>query len=129
MREAAEQARQGITPAEVLTADRMLMPLGIAWGIAERSGVALAEVIGHVAEDIDAELERGRAVSLALAGPRATAFMLSGLPVLGLALGHAMGARPLSFLLGEGRVVTAIGLALDAGGLWWTQRMIARALR
>ncbi len=45
-----------------------------------------------------------------LAGARATAVMLAGLPVLGLLLGAAMGADPLQVLLHSGR----------GWGAWWS---------
>jgi tight adherence protein B len=129
--DAADQARQaGSVSTVLLAADPSLAPLGLAWSVAEQSGAALADVIGRAADDLDAALEQDRAVSVSLAGPRASALMLAGLPALGLLLGHAMGAHPWHFLTsGAGRLVAAAGLAFDAAGLWWTQRLIARALR
>jgi tight adherence protein B len=130
LRAAANRAREdGSISAALLAAEPLFAPLGHAWGVAEQSGIALAEVVSRVADDLDAELERGRAVSVALASPRATAALLAGLPVLGLVLGTAMGAHPLRFLCGPGWVVAAVGLAFDVCGLWWTHCMISRALR
>ena len=63
-----------------------------------------------------------------LAGPRATARMLSGLPLIGIALGMLLGADPVGFLLGSpvglGCLVT--GVVLTAVGMWWTNRIAAR---
>ncbi len=54
-----------------------------------------------------------------MAGPRATVHVLAGLPVIGLLLGTAIGARPIDFLfgsaLGVGCVVGAV--VLDAWAL------------
>ena len=42
---------------------------------------------------------------------------------------RALGMRPLGFLLGgvPGLLCLTSGIALDAGGLWWTHRMAVRA--
>ena len=60
-----------------------------------------------------------------LAEPRATAMVLAALPALGLALGAALGADPLSWLTGSGpgRLVLAAGLALEALGVLWSWRI------
>jgi tight adherence protein B len=60
-----------------------------------------------------------------LAEPRATAVVLSLLPLLGLGLGAVLGADPLAWLLGSraGLVVLAAGLALEAVGAWWAWRI------
>jgi tight adherence protein B len=112
-------------------AEPMLRPLGAAWGVADRAGIAPAEALARIAADLDAELDKDAAVSVMLAGPRSSALLLAGLPLLGLLLGAAMGARPLPFLVGSsvGHVVGVIGIGLDAAGVLWTQRLIALALR
>jgi len=65
----------------------------------------------------------------ALAGPRATAVLLAGLPLAGLAMGASLGADPIA-LLGQPSValfVLAPGLLLEAGGLLWITRITRRA--
>ena len=65
-----------------------------------------------------------------LAGPRATAGVLTALPVLGLALGELVGAHPLgvlrSGLLGQLLVVVGVGIAM--GGAVWTGRILRGAV-
>ncbi len=108
-----------------------LVPLAHAWRVGTRCGAPIADVLARVAADLaDQEAQRS-AVTVVLAGPRSTAALLAGLPVVGLALGAAMGARPAPFLLGDpgGRLLCCLGVVLDAAGVFWTQRLMSRAQR
>jgi tight adherence protein B len=106
-----------------------LRPVAVGWRIAEQTGAALVEVLDRVRSDVDAERQLQRAVAVAVAGPRATAGLLALLPILGVALGAAIGARPISVLFGSapGHVLLLVGVVLDAGGVLWTRRLIRRA--
>jgi tight adherence protein B len=55
--------------------------------------------------------------------------LLAVLPLLGIGLGAAMGARPLQVLLGteKGQVAMLVGAGLDALGLLWTARIVKAA--
>jgi tight adherence protein B len=105
--------------------------LGIAWQLGADAGIALAAVLGRVANDLVAAHEQRRAVAVALAGPRSSAAVLAGLPVLGLVLGCVLGARPEVFLLGSdtGHVVACAGVLLDLAGLAWMRAILRRAER
>jgi tight adherence protein B len=105
-----------------------LRKLAACWRVAAVSGAALAPAIDRVADALQDEIDVGRDVTSALAGPRATVRVLAGLPVIGLLLGTAIGARPLDFLLHTG---PGLGCLLAAGtfdiaGVAWARR-IARA--
>jgi tight adherence protein B len=67
-------------------------------------------------------------VASGMAGARATATILAGLPVLGVLLGQLIGARPLSFLLSGhgGGWLLVVGLTLACGGLLWSDRITDR---
>lgn len=100
------------------------------WRVASETGGSLAEVVDRLAHGLAEDEARRRELSAQLAGPRATAVLLSALPAAGLAMSSGMGGRPLVFL-----VTTPVGLgcliggvALDLLGLWWTHRMTRRAL-
>lgn len=95
---------------------------------AERGGMFGAVVAGLAAALRDEQAHRAE-VAAQLAGPRATARLLAMLPLLGLAMGAALGARPLAFLLGTvpGVACLIAGLGLDLLGLWWTRRLVAGA--
>lgn len=117
----AEQAR--IHPA--------LAGLVHVWRVSDDTGAPLADVLARLADDLAAGAEQRRAVAVALAGPRSSAVLLAGLPVLGIGLGAAMGANPLALLLGTraGQLLMCAGLALDVAGVLWTGQLIRRAQR
>lgn len=106
-----------------------LRRLAACWQVAEESGAGLAQAVERIAATLQAEEALRREVRAQLAGPRATARMLAGLPALGLLLGAALGARPLEVLLhtvyGVGCLM--VGILLAAAGVVWTDRL-ARAV-
>ena len=74
------------------------------WRAAAASGAALAPAMDRVADalqDEQDEIDLGREVTSIMAGPRATVHVLAVLPVIGLLLGTAIGARPINFLFGS----------------------------
>jgi tight adherence protein B len=108
-----------------------LRRLAACWRVAAASGAALAPAIDRVADALQDEIDVSRDVTSTLAGPRATVHLLAGLPVLGLLLGTAIGARPVDFLLGSGPGVGCLLAAavLDAAGVAWARRIAHRASR
>lgn len=128
--EAAAAAGRGEEVSTVLLAgEPAVRNLGHVWRIGESSGAALAVVLERVAADLGAELDQRRAVTVALAGPRSSATVVAGLPMLGLGLGVAMGADPFTFLCQTpaGRLVCAAGIVLDVIGIAWMARILRRA--
>jgi tight adherence protein B len=113
----------------VLVADPRTRAIGLAWRMGTDSGVALAGVLATVAADLRADEDQRRVVDTALSGPRASAVLLSGLPLVGIALGVAMGARPLDVLTGSsaGRLLCCAGVLLDVAGVLWMRRILRRA--
>jgi tight adherence protein B len=102
--------------------------LAVCWQLASDQGLAIATLMRAAQRDI-AERQRFSArVASGLAGARATAAILAGLPVLGVALGQLIGARPLSFLLSGhlGGWLLVVGLTLACGGLLWADRITDR---
>jgi tight adherence protein B len=95
------------------------------WRLAERTGAPAADLL----ERIEAELraaDRVRASAAAqAAGARATALLLAGLPVGGIALGFAIGVDPLRVLLHTplGAACATGTLVLQIGGLAWADRL------
>ena len=73
--------------------------IAACWEVSGRSGAGLASVLDRVGTALREDEEAHAEVSAALGSPRATAKLLAGLPVVGLALGSAMGVDPVSFLL------------------------------
>lgn len=107
--------------------DRITVLARASGRLAEQTGAPLAELIERIEADSRA-MDRARASAAAQAsGARATAWLLAGLPLGGIALGYGIGVDPLHVLLhtpiGAGCAVTAI--ALQFGGLAWTERLVA----
>ncbi|OBG01063.1 hypothetical protein A5773_03260 [Mycobacterium sp. 852014-52450_SCH5900713] len=102
--------------------------LALCWQLASDHGLAIATLMRAAQRDI-AERQRFSArVTSNMAGARATAVILAGLPVLGVLLGQLIGARPLAFLLGghAGGWLLVVGSALACGGLLWADRITDR---
>jgi tight adherence protein B len=99
--------------------------LAAAWRVGALTGCGLADPVARVLHGHRAEERLRREVAAELAGPRATAWLLSGLPVVGVVLGMALGADPVGFLLATppGRLVLLLGVALVLAGVGWTRRI------
>lgn len=130
-RTASAAARRGEDVAAALAHHAGLAPVAVAWAVAARDGAPLSDVLSRVAADLDAREAQADRVAAALAGPRASAALLSGMPVVGVLLGSSLGARPLSFLIGTpaGHLALLGGVVLDAAGAVWTWALTARAAR
>lgn len=104
--------------------------LALFWGLAQTHGLAIATLMRAAHRDI-VERERFSArVDAGMAGARATAAVLAGLPVLGIGLGQLIGAEPLEFLLsdGVGGWLLVTGMTLACCGLLWSDRITSGAL-
>jgi tight adherence protein B len=106
-----------------------LAQVAAGWEVAARSGAGLAQVLDRLARVLRTDDDVRREVHAGLAAPRATATMLAVLPVFGIGLGTAIGADPVSVLLGSlaGACCLAAGVALAVGGLFWVERIVDRA--
>ncbi|MBG0814021.1 type II secretion system F family protein [Planomonospora sp. ID82291] len=108
-----------------------LRRLAACWRAGVTVGGGLVILVDRVAVSLrEAEAHR-QDVAAQLAGPRATARLLAGLPILGLAMTAGLGMRPLDFLFGGpgGTACLLAGVLLDCCGLWWTRRLVTRAER
>ena len=105
--------------------------LAVCWRLAQSHGLAIATLMRAAQHDL-VERERFRVrVDAGLAGARTTAAVLAGMPLLGIALGQAIGADPLEFLFsgGAGGVLLVSGVALSCLGLIWSDRIVAGVSR
>ena len=96
---------------------------------AEASGSPLAAVLDRLAAHFEADADAAAARAVALAGPKATAKVLSVLPVAGLGLGILMGVDPFGLLLSTplGAACLALGAVLTVVGRWWSSRLVHAA--
>jgi tight adherence protein B len=103
--------------------------LAVCWQLASEHGLAIATLMRTAQRDIVEHQRFSSRVSSGMAGARATAAILAGLPVLGIVLGQLIGADPLSFLLNAhaGGWLLVAGSMLACVGLLWSDRIIERA--
>lgn len=133
---AAAAGSSGDVPAALASVGRgpggsTASALAAAWRVGELTGCGLAAPVARVLRAHRAQDRLRREVAAELAGPVATAYLLAVLPMLGVAMGTALGASPMAFLLGTGpgRWVLLAGVALDIAGLVWTRRIAGAAAR
>ncbi|MER5829938.1 type II secretion system F family protein [Streptomyces sp. NPDC002130] len=124
----------GDVPDTLATAARQpgaegLRGLAACWRVAVDQGAGLAAGLDRLAAALRAERDQRCDLRAQLAGARATAVMLAGLPALGLLIGTALGADPLHVLLhtGAGLGCLAAGGVLEGLGLWWVRRIVRGA--
>jgi tight adherence protein B len=127
--ESGDDVPAALTRAATTEGCEGLRLLAGCWRIGMDRGGMLASVIEGLAEALRDEQSHREEIALQLAGPRATARLLAALPLLGLAMAAALGARPLTFLFTTlpGALCLGLGTTLDAVGLWWTARLATSA--
>ena len=106
----------------------ILAGIAACWEVAEGSGAGMARALDRLVEAARSAEEVRVQLEAHLAAPRATARLLTMLPVIGLLLGIALGVDPLAWLLGTpaGRLCLLGGVLLTGAGLAWTGRIAAR---
>lgn len=102
--------------------------LATYWGLAVHHGLPISALIRAAHNDLVERERFSERVDASLAGARATAAILAVLPVLGVALGELVGARPMELLLGTGAggLLLVAGVLLACGGLLWSDRITDR---
>lgn len=102
--------------------------MAIAWRMAAEHGLAIGAVMRAAQADIVERQRFWTRVQAGMAGARATAAILAGLPVVGIVLGQFLGADPIAFLTGGGAGgwFLLAGVTLACTGLCWTDRIIER---
>lgn len=104
--------------------------IALAWSLAEQHGIPLAELLARAHEDIRWRVRFAATVRAQLAGPRATAAVLTALPLLGLGLGQLVGADPIEVLRSGvlGQVLLVVGVGLAVAGVAWSEHILNRAV-
>lgn len=135
LRTAAGRARLGGSAAGGLTSPGSVVAdelarIAEAWSVAESRGLPLADLLHAARSDLQGRSRFRARADAGLAGARATAAVLAGLPVLGIGLGQLMGAAPVRVLAGGGlgSALLVAGVVLVALGLAWTDRIVDRAV-
>lgn len=105
-----------------------LPELAEAWTLARRYGLPMADVLDAARRDAEAGLTFARRMRAKLAGPRASAAVLTALPVLCVLIGQAMGADPLAVLTKStpGQLLLITGSALLWAGTAWCRGLMGK---
>lgn len=131
LRRVAAHTRTGGSGATILAASPLpeLREVGVLWGLSAKLGIPVADLLGSARARLDNSVRHRNATTAALAGPRATAVVLSALPLAGILMGQAMGARPVTLLTGGGLggLLLLVGTALVCAGFATSQAIIGRA--
>ncbi len=99
-----------------------------AWTLASRFGLPMAEVLDAAGRDVQAGIGFGRRLKAKMAGPRASAAVLAGLPLVCVLLGQAMGADPMDVFTttGAGQLLLVLGSLLIWAGTAWCRALTGR---
>ena len=102
--------------------------IAVCWRLASDHGLAMSTLMRAAQRDIVDRQRFSGQVHAGLAGARATAAILAGLPALGILLGQLIGAHPVRFLLGGGvgSWLLLIGAGLTWAGVAWSDRIVDR---
>lgn len=103
--------------------------IAAAWQVTQRTGAPLAPALDRVVAALRRHRSLAAVVDREIAAARATATLLSLLPVGLLVAGRGMGADPWGFLVGSpgGVACLGTGLALTHAGLAWLDRIAESA--
>ncbi len=108
-----------------------LARVAAAASVSARTGCSLAAAVVAAEDDLRARSRTADELRSLVAGPRASAAVLAGLPVLGLLMGTGVGADPWRVLTTTpvGTALLLGGVGLEAAGLAWSARLVRRAAR
>ena len=134
----AEGARSGAPVAKtivnslgtVLPADAApWRSLAAAWHVATVAGAPLAPTLREFAASLRNLAQIQRELHVALAAPTATARLVTGLPLVAIIFGAALGFDPLGTLFGTtpGRICLGTGVLLMVLARRWNRWLLARA--
>lgn len=109
------------------TGDTVRARAAAAAALAEETGAPLADLLERIETDARAADRAAAMAAAQIAGARATAVLLAGLPAAGIAIGYGIGADPLHVLLRTplGAGCAAAAVALQLAGLAWVSRITA----
>ncbi len=108
-----------------------LLPLAACWSVSVSTGTGFAAAVSRLASSARAAEVVRVDLEGELAGPRATARMLTLLPLIGLGFGIMLGSDPLAWLLTSAPGVACLiaGIGLTGLGALWTGRIAASVER
>ncbi len=110
--------------------ERDLAVLVGAWRLSEVLGASAADVTRAAATTARSRRAARERTAAVVAGPRASMYLLTGLPLAGPIAGMLLGVGPASFYGSPAAVLSAVvGAALTAIGWWWGRALLRRSAR
>lgn len=105
--------------------------LARAWQLSEELGASLVPAVQSTAAVLRERQGAERRLAAAAAGPRASMWLLTALPLSGPLVGLFFGVGPLGLYAGSGTTLVFLGagVVLEAVGWWWSRRLLRRAMR
>ena len=105
--------------------------LAVTVEVIDRAGAPAALVLDEVGAGLLAQIAQADEREVALAAPRATARLLSALPLAGVALGALIGVNAPAVLLGTspGRACLVVGVLFWVVGRAWSSRLVRATAR
>lgn len=118
-------AGEALAGAAAQAGQEQLALVAAAWKLSERSGAPMAESLARVAESLRHRRALAALIDAELAAARTSGHIMAGLPFAAVALGMAVGADPLAFLLGgtTGSVLVLVAVVLTSAGVIWTEHL------
>ncbi|MEN2739493.1 type II secretion system F family protein [Microbacterium sp. X-17] len=111
--------------------DAGVAAVAAAWAVAEHAGASLAPALRGAAEVLRDRAGAERHIATALAGPRATARLMSWLPIVGVVMAYAIGVDVIGTLVSGplGWMAAGSGCVLLIAGRSWTRTLVRSASR
>jgi tight adherence protein B len=108
-----------------------LRALAVVCDVVDVTGAPAADVLSRYAAGLRADVAAADDLATAMAGPRASAAVLTALPAFGAAVAATLGINTLGTLVGTapGRLCLVTGLVLWGAGSWWSRTVVRRCLR
>ncbi|MSZ40140.1 MAG: hypothetical protein F2599_03265 [Actinobacteria bacterium] len=102
----------------------------ITWSLATQLGGPVVLALARVAEVLESNHKNLNDIQLAFAGPKSTAKLVSGLPVVALLLAQLLGMNPIGAIISApiAFVSVLVGSALLLLGHYWSKRLLEKAV-
>ncbi len=111
-----------------LPEDLLAKGFGSLWQVCENNGAALSPALSQFAQQIRTEKELREELSSSMSGAKLSAWVLAGLPLLGIVLAGFLGVNSLQWLstssLGNYNIIAA--LMLETTGIIWVSKITSR---
>ncbi len=126
----AGQARQMCAEQISTLSNLELKQFELVWKLATTLGGPVIIALSRIAAVFDRQQRNRNEVELAFAGPQSTSKLVTGLPLIALALAQLVGMNPLGAITGSplGLVSVCLGAGLLVLGRQWSRRLLSRAL-